>query len=122
MSTSKNQEEDKARRADGAQACAPIHEGACPGTSHGAATTESVRVCTNAPTANFTGDFLWKCRLQGCGETIFFPNEDGHVIAFLILHHLVRKHGFTKEETLAHDPGLEGATAEYVGLASESQR
>ncbi len=97
-------------------------DGTRPRAGHESSPSDSVPVCTRAPVTDFTGDFLWKCRVEGCREMMFFPNEDGHVIAFLILHHLVRKHGFTKEEALAYDPGLEEATAEYVGLSSKSQR
>jgi len=121
MSNYKNLDAHHSRRVERAHGDGR-EDRARPSTGHESAPSDSVPVCTNAPAADFTGDFLWKCRVEGCKETVFFPNEDGHVIAFLVLHHLVRKHGFTKEEALAHDSGLEGATAEYVGLSSKSER
>ena len=36
------------------------------------------------------------------------------VIAFLIVHHLVQKHGFAKDHVLAYDSGLRDAAQEYI--------
>ena len=57
---------------------------------------------------------MWTCNRPGCRETLSFTQEDGHVIAFLIMHHLVRKHGLGKSAVLKHDPRLAKAADEYL--------
>ena len=78
--------------------------------------TANTQVTTRAPKPGFQGCLVWKCTVPDCGETIQFTQEDGDVIAFLLVHHLVRKHGFSKQDVLAHDGGLKGATVEYLGF------
>ena len=78
--------------------------------------TDTSQVTTRAPKPGFHGSLVWKCTVPDCAERIQFTQEDGHVIAFLIVHHLVRKHGFSKQDVLAHDGGLKGATVEYLGF------
>ena len=84
--------------------------------------TANVQVTTSAPKPDFHGSLVWRCTVPDCGETMQFTQEDGDVIAFLIVHHLVRKHGLSRRDVLAYDPGLEAGTAEYVGFPEETRR
>lgn len=78
--------------------------------------TDTGQVTTRAPKPGFHGSLVWKCAVPDCGETIQFTQEDGDVIAFLLVHHLVRKHGFSKRDVIAYDPGLTDGATEYVGF------
>ena len=77
----------------------------------------SIQVTTKAPKPGFHGSLVWKCTVPDCDETIQFTQEDGDVIAFMIVHHLVRKHGFSKRDVIAYDPALKDGAAEYVGYS-----
>jgi len=78
-------------------------------------------LATRAPKPDFHGSLVWKCTVLDCSETVQFTQEDGDVIAFLIVHHLVRKHGFSRRDVLAYDPALKGGAAEYVGFPEETR-
>jgi hypothetical protein len=51
---------------------------------------------------------------------MMFVGEQGNVIAFFIVHHLARKHGFTRKQALEYDQGLREAVMEYIGFPSEA--
>ena len=74
------------------------------------------RTSTRAPPPGFQGDMVWKCGRPGCSETIEFFGEEADVIGFLIVHHLVQKHGFSKADVIAYDKLLRDAAAEYGGF------
>ena len=77
---------------------------------------EDVHITTKAPKPGFHGSLVWECSVTGCREAIQFTQEGGDVIAFLLVHHLVHKHGFTKQDVLAYDARLKDASVEYLGF------
>ena len=73
----------------------------------------------HAPPEGFQGDMTWQCPVPGCGEETEFHNEEASVIAFLIVHHLVKRHWFTRNQVLGYDKGLRDAANEYVGFPTD---
>ena len=76
-------------------------------------------ISTCVPPEGVEGDMAWKCQVPGCGEVIEFVKEEADVIAFLIVHHLVKKHGFTKNRVLAYDEELGRTVDEYIGFPKD---
>ena len=76
-------------------------------------------ISTSVPPECFQGDLAWKCQVPGCNEVIEFTNEEGDVIAFMIVHHLVRKHGFTRTRVLAYDEELKNVVNDYIGFPKD---
>ena len=59
---------------------------------------------------------VWQCSVLSCQEVMVFRNEEPDVIGFLVVHHLVSKHGWTRSRVLAFDASLAGPAKEYIGV------
>ena len=78
--------------------------------------TDAECAVTCVPPNEFVGNLTWQCHVPDCNEEIEFVNAEGDVIAFLVVHHLVQQHGWTRAEVLAFDEGLAEAAKEYRGF------
>ena len=81
---------------------------------------QSQQTSTQVPTAEFHGDMVWKCPVATCGEAMEFSDEEGNVIGFLIIHHLVRHHGYSRSQVLEYDKALGEAANEYIGFPRDN--
>ena len=77
---------------------------------------QNQQISGEARRAELQGNMAWKCPIPECSEVMEFFNEKASVINFLIVHHLVHQHAYTRQQVLNYDAGLEDATKEYIGF------
>ena len=70
--------------------------------------------------AKVEGRVTWRCPVAQCGEVMSFTNEYAEVIEFLIVHHLVSKHRYTRQQVLDYDEELGESAKEYLGFPRDT--
>lgn len=67
------------------------------------------------------GVMAWTCPMPSCKHVIRFRREDADTRGFLIIHHLVDRHGWTRGEVLNYDSHLSDAAEEYRGFPTDKR-
>jgi hypothetical protein len=62
---------------------------------------------------------VWACPLPTCERVIVFKDADPDTREFLIVHHLVNRHAWTRTEVLNYNSELKQAAKEYLGFPTD---
>lgn len=62
---------------------------------------------------------VWACPVPTCERVIVFRDATPDTREFLIIHHLVDRHAWTRTEVLNYNSDLSAAAEEYVGFPTD---